>query len=149
MRVWHAVVLVVTYVGLAALLVLLHLSRIPGLILVESVVAVAMGVALATLLVRVKWLNFMNVLGQYSFQIYLLHLFLVAGALALLAPWAESVWLQRAGNALPFLLAAVVLVASLYLAKFLRRYSFLWVSPFRKRQATALSRRAQLNGDLL
>ena len=148
-RVWHAVVLVVTYVGLAALLVLLHLSRIPGLILVESVVAVAMGVALATLLVRVKWLNFMNVLGQYSFQIYLLHLFLVAGALALLAPWAESVWLQRAGNALPFLLAAVVLVASLYLAKFLRRYSFLWVSPFRKRQATALSRRAQLNGDLL
>ncbi len=148
-RVWHAIVLVAAYVGLAVLLVPLHLSRVPGLILLESAVAVAMGVSLATLLVRVKWLNFMNTLGQYSFQIYLLHLFLVAGALALLAPFAESFWLERAGNALPFLLAAIVLVASLYLAKLLRRFSFLWVSPFRKRQTNSVSRRAHLNGDLL
>ncbi|TFD11078.1 hypothetical protein E3T35_10895 [Cryobacterium sp. TMT1-2-2] len=148
-RVWHAIVLVAAYIGLAVLLVPLHLSRVPGLILLESAVAVAMGVALATLLVRVKWLNFMNTLGQYSFQIYLLHLFLVAGALALLAPFAESPWLERAGNALPFLLAAIVLVASLYLAKLLRRFSFLWVSLFRKRQTTSVSRRAHLNGDLL
>ena len=148
-RVWHAIVLVAAYIGLAVLLVPLHLSRVPGLILLESAVAVTMGVALATLLVRVKWLNFMNTLGQYSFQIYLLHLFLVAGALALLAPFAESPWLERAGNALPFLLAAIVLVASLYLAKLLRRFSFLWVSPFRKRQTTAVSRRAHQNGDLL
>jgi peptidoglycan/LPS O-acetylase OafA/YrhL len=126
----------------------LHLSRVPGLILLESAVAVAMGVALATLLVRVKWMNFMNTLGQYSFQIYLLHLFLVAGALALLAPFADSPWLQRSGNFLPFLLAAIVLVASLYLAKILRRFSFLWVSPFRKRQAKAVPRQARLNGDL-
>lgn len=146
-RVWHAIVLVAAYLGLAVLLVPLHLSRVPGLILLESAVAVAMGVALATLLVRVKWLNFMNTLGQYSFQIYLLHLFLVAAALALLAPVAESAWLERAANALPFLLAAIVLVLSLYLAKFLRRYSFLWVSPFRKRQAKLASRGAELNGD--
>ncbi|MDJ0338191.1 acyltransferase family protein [Cryobacterium sp. PH31-O1] len=148
-RVWHAAVLVVAYVGLAALLVLLHLSRVPGLILLESAVAVAMGVALATLLVRVKWLNFFNTLGQYSFQIYLLHLFLVASGLALLAPFAESPWLARAGNVLPFLLATIVLVASLYLAKLLRRFSFLWVSPFRKRQTKVVSSRAHLNGDLL
>ncbi|MBG6213258.1 MAG: acyltransferase family protein [Cryobacterium sp.] len=147
-RVWHAIVLVAAYVGLAVLLVPLHLSRLPGLILLESAVAVAMGVALATLLVRVKWLNFMSTLGQYSFQIYLLHLFLVASALALLAPFAESPWLQRAGNALPFLLAAVALVASLYLAKLLRRFAFLWVSPFRKRQTKPVSRRAHQNGDL-
>ncbi len=140
-RVWHAVVLVAAYLGLAALIVVLHLSRVPGLILLESVIAVAMGVALATLLVRVKWLNFMNTLGQYSFQIYLLHLFLVAGALALLAPLADSGWLERAGNLLPFALAALVLAASLYLAKLLRRFSFLWVSPFRKRQTTMVSRR--------
>ncbi|MDJ0376217.1 acyltransferase family protein [Cryobacterium sp. PH31-L1] len=148
-RVWNTVVLVAAYIAIAVLLVPLHLSRVPGLILLESAVAVAMGVALATLLVRVKWLNFMNTLGQYSFQIYLLHLFLVAGALALLAPFAESPWLERAGNALPFLLAALVLVASLYLAKLLRRFSFLWVSPFRKRQTKSVSRRAHLNGDLL
>jgi uncharacterized membrane protein YcfT len=146
-RLWHAVVLVAMYLGLAVLLVPLHLSRVPGLILLESAVAVAMGVALATLLVRMKWLNFMNTLGQYSFQIYLLHLFLVATALALIAPLAESTWLQRAANGLPFLLAAVVLVLSLYLAKLLRRYSFLWVSPFRKRQARLVSRAAGQNGD--
>ena len=148
-RVWHAAALVAAYIGLAVLLVPLHLSRVPGLILLESVVAVAMGVTLATLLVRVRWLNFMSTLGQYSFQIYLLHLFLVASALALLAPFAESPWLERAGNVLPFLLAAVVLVASLYLARLLRRFSFLWVSPFRKRQTRSVSRRAHLNEDLL
>ncbi|WP_241992233.1 acyltransferase family protein [Cryobacterium lyxosi] len=148
-RVWHAAVLVAAYLGLAVLIVPLHLSRVPGLILLESVVAVAMGVTLATLLVRVRWLKFMSTLGQYSFQIYLVHLFLVASALALLAPFAEAPWLERAGNALPFLLAAIVLVASLYLAKLLRRFSFLWVSPFRKRQATSVSRRAPLNRDLL
>ncbi|WP_104198363.1 acyltransferase family protein [Cryobacterium sp. M15] len=148
-RVWHAAVLIAAYLGLAVLIVPLHLSRVPGLILLESVVAVAMGVTLATLLVRVRWLKFMSTLGQYSFQIYLVHLFLVASALALLAPFAEAPWLERAGNALPFLLAAIVLVASLYLAKLLRRFSFLWVSPFRKRQATSVSRRAPLNRDLL
>ncbi|WP_158252557.1 acyltransferase family protein [Cryobacterium sp. Y57] len=148
-RVWHAAVLVAAYLGLAVLIVPLHLSRVPGLILLESVVAVAMGVTLATLLVRVRWLKFMSTLGQYSFQIYLLHLFLVASALALLAPFAESPWLERAGNALPFLLAAIVLVASLYLAKLLRRFSFLWVSPFRTRQTASVSRRAPLNRDLL
>ncbi|TFD71752.1 acyltransferase [Cryobacterium sp. Hb1] len=148
-RVWHAAVLVAAYLGLAVLIVPLHLSRVPGLILLESVVAVAMGVTLATLLVRVRWLKFMSTLGQYSFQIYLVHLFLVAGALALLAPFAEASWLERAGNALPFLLAAIVLAASLYLAKLLRRFSFLWVSPFRKRQTTSVSRRAPLNRDLL
>ncbi len=148
-RVWHAIVLVAVYLGLAVLLVPFHLSRLPGLILLESAVAVAMGVVLATLLVRVKWLNFMNTLGQYSFQIYLLHLFVVATALALLAPIAEAAWLERAANALPFLLAAIVLVGSVYLAKLLRRFSFLWVSPFRKRQTKSVSRRARLNGDLL
>jgi peptidoglycan/LPS O-acetylase OafA/YrhL len=91
----------------------------------------------------------MNTLGQYSFQIYLLHLFLVATALALLAPVAEAAWLERAANALPFLLAALTLVGSLYLAKLLRRFSFLWVSPFRKRQAKSVSLRARSNGDLL
>ncbi|MDJ0347966.1 acyltransferase [Cryobacterium sp. PH29-G1] len=147
-RVWHAILIVAVYLGLAVLLVPLHLSRIPGLVLLESAVAVTMGVILSTLLVRVKWLNFMNTLGQYSFQIYLLHLFLVAGALALLAPFAEEPWLRGAGNALPFLLAAIVLVASLHLARLLRRFSFLWVSPFRKRQSPALARRSRLDGGL-
>ena len=148
-RLWHAFALVALYAGVAVLLVPLHFSRVPGLILLESAIAIAMGVALATLLVRVKWLNFMNVLGQYSFQIYLLHLFLVAGALALVAPFADSPALERAGNVLPFALAAVVLVLSLYLAKFLRRFSFLWVSPLRRRQTKSVSRPAHLNGDLL
>ncbi|WP_158251171.1 acyltransferase family protein [Cryobacterium sp. Y11] len=148
-RVWHAAALVVAYFGLAVLLVPLHLSRVPGLVLIESVVAVAMGVALATLLVRVKWLNFMNVLGQFSLQIYLVHLFLVASALALVAPIAELPWLESAANVLPFALAAIVLVLSVYLSKFLHRFPFLWVSPFRKRQTPIVSRRVRLQGDPL
>ena len=148
-RIWHAVALVVAYCGLAVLLVPLHLSRLPGLVLVESTVAVAMGIALSTLLVRVKWLNFMNVLGQYSLQVYLVHVFLVAAALALIAPFAGAPWLESAANTLPFFLAAIVLVLSVYLAKFLRRYSFLWVSPFRKRKTKPVAHRARQNGGRL
>ncbi|MCU1408340.1 MAG: putative rane protein YcfT [Microbacteriaceae bacterium] len=131
-RLWHAIVLTVAYVGLAAAFVLLHATRIPGLILLESAVAVLLGIAWSTLLVRLPWLGWVSSLGQRSFQIYLVHLFIVAVALWALTPLA-GVHVLRFANLAPYLLAALVLVASVYLSKLLRPVHWLWVSPFRSR----------------
>ena len=132
-RVWHAGALAVLYAGLAAGIVLLNASRVPGLVLLTSVVAVALAIAASTLLVRVRWLSFVSAIGRQSLPIYLLHLFVVALVLALVAPFADYGLLHRVANLLPFLLTAIALVASLYLLKPLRRVPWLWVSPFRAR----------------
>ena len=131
-RLWHALALAVAYAGLAAVIVFLHSSRIPGLVLLESVVAVLTGIAWSVILTRFRWLDWVSVLGQRSLQIYLVHLFLVALALWALTPLA-GVQALRFGNLAPYLLAAIVLVASVYLSKLLRPVHWLWVSPFRAR----------------
>ena len=138
-RVWHAIALAGVYAALALGIVYLQASRVPGLIFFASVVAVALGIATSTLLVRVKWLSFVSLIGRSSLHIYLLHLFIVALALALIAPFADYQPLQRVSNLLPFLLAAVAIVASLYLLRPLRRFPWLWVSPFRTRRRKSRS----------
>lgn len=131
-RLWHAIVLAAAYAGLAAVIVLLHASRLPGLVLLESVVAVGAGIAWSVILRRFRWLGWVSALGQRSFQIYLVHLFLIAIALWALAPLA-GVHVLKFANLAPYLLAAVVLLASVYLSKLLRPVHWLWVSPFRSR----------------
>jgi uncharacterized membrane protein YcfT len=137
-RIWHALVLAAVYVGLALVISLWNGGRIPGLVLLASVVAVTLGIAASTVLVRVKWLSFVSVLGQKSFQIYLVHLFIVALALWGLTPFSGIDHLRFAGL-LPYVLAALVLVASVYLARLLRPVHWLWVSPFRTRPKKKVS----------
>jgi uncharacterized membrane protein YcfT len=136
-RPWHAVALVVLYAGLAVATALLHLSRVPGVVLAVSIIGVAMTIALSETLTRVRAFGFVNTLGAHSFQIYLLHLFVVAIVLALVAPFADLPALQQIANLLPWALAAFALYTSLLLFKLLRRFSWLWVSPFKKRPAKA------------
>jgi peptidoglycan/LPS O-acetylase OafA/YrhL len=131
-RLWHPVVLTLAYAGLAGVIVLMHASRLPGLVLLESAVAVLLGITWSTLLVRIRWLGWVSALGQRSLQVYLVHLFVVALALWALAPLA-GVHVLRFANLAPYLLAALVLVASVYLSKLLRPVHWLWVSPFRGR----------------
>jgi uncharacterized membrane protein YcfT len=136
-RPWHAVALMVLYAGLAVATALLHLSRVPGVVLAVSIIGVAMTIALSETLTRVRAFGFVNTLGAHSFQIYLLHLFVVAIVLALVAPFADLPALQQIANLLPWALAAFALYASLLLFKLLRRFSWLWVSPFKKRPVKA------------
>jgi len=130
-RVWHAVVLVGAYSAVAVAVVAFHATRIPGVVLVESAIAVAATIAASALLTRVRWLGFVSSLGRHSFQIYLLHLFVVAIVLWAVSPIADYSLLLRSANALPFLLAAAALAISVLLFRLLRRFSWLWVSPFR------------------
>lgn len=131
-RIWHAVALAVLYAVLAVVIVVFHASRITGVVLLECAVAVGLGIAASTLLVRLRFLSFVSALGQRSFQIYLVHLFLVALAVWALRPLADVETYSFARFA-PYLLAVVVLFLSVYLAKVLRPVTWLWVSPFRNR----------------
>lgn len=133
-RVWHAALLLVAYFSIALTILLVGGSRIPGLVLVTSAVAVALGVAASTVLVRWRWLGFVSVLGQRSLQIYLVHLFVIAAAIALVAPFADVGLLRQFSSVLMFVLGAIALVASLYLPRLLRRFTWLWVSPFGRRR---------------
>jgi peptidoglycan/LPS O-acetylase OafA/YrhL len=112
--------------------------------LAVSIIGVAMTIALAEKLSKVRALGFVNTLGAHSFQIYLLHLFVVAIVLAIVAPIADLPALQQISNLLPWALAAFALYTSLLLFKLLRRFSWLWVSPFKKR--TARTRRPSTVG---
>ena len=132
-RVWHVVVLAVLYAAIAVVLVALHASRVPGSVLVESAIAVAMTVGISVLLTRVPWLSFVTSLGRQSLQIYLLHLFIVALVLWIVAPFANYSLLLRFSAVLPFALAAIALIGSVLLARVLRRFTWLWVSPIRRR----------------
>ncbi len=132
MTVWHALALAVLYVVLAVAIVMFGASRIPGVVLLECAVAVTLGIAASTVLVRFRALSFVSVLGRRSFQIYLVHLFLVALAVWALQPLADVETYSFAKVA-PYLLAAVVLALSVYTAKLLRPVTWLWVSPFRTR----------------
>ncbi|MCU1447407.1 acyltransferase family protein [Cryobacterium sp.] len=132
-RPWHAVAFMVVYAGLAIATALLHLSRVPGVVLIVSVIGVAMTIALSEKLAKMRGLGFVNTLGAHSFQIYLLHLFVVAIVLAVVAPLADLPALQQIANLLPWALAAFALYVSLLLFKMLRRFSWLWVSPFKRR----------------
>jgi uncharacterized membrane protein YcfT len=134
-RPWHAVAFMLLYAALAVATALLHLSRVPGVVLTVSIVGVAMTIALSEKLSTVRGLGFVNTLGAHSFQIYLLHLFVVAIVLAVVAPIADLPALQQIANLLPWALAAFALYVSLLLFKLLRRFSWLWVSPFKKRTA--------------
>jgi uncharacterized membrane protein YcfT len=136
-RPWHVVALMAAYAGLAAATALLHLSRVPGVVLTVSIVGVAMTIALSQALNKVRVFGFVNTLGAHSFQIYLLHLFVVAIVLAIVAPVADLPALQQIATLWPWVLAAFALYASLLLFKVLRRFTWLWVSPFKKRPTKA------------
>jgi uncharacterized membrane protein YcfT len=136
--VWHTGALAVAYAGLAVAIVLFQASRIPGLVLLESAIAVTLGIAASTVLVRFRWLSFVSALGRRSFQIYLVHLYLVALALWALQPFV-SAELYSLSRVAPYLLAVIVLALSVYLAKVLRPINWLWVSPFRTRQKKVAS----------
>lgn len=133
-RIWHVVVLAVAYVFMAILLIPFHGARIPGLVLVEGAIAIALTVSASTLLVRVRWLAFVSALGRASLTIYLIHVFVIALVVALVAPISASAPLVLLANFLPIGLAIIALGASLLLGRFLRRMTWLWVNPFRPRQ---------------
>jgi uncharacterized membrane protein YhaH (DUF805 family) len=131
-RPWHAALLMVIYATLALVIAYLGVGRIPGVILLECAVAVAMTIAVSKVLARVTFLDIVNRLGRQSFPLYLLHLFPIAITLALITPVSDNEVLLEWAPAWPYVLASMILIVTLYLFKVTRRFTWLWVSPFRR-----------------
>ncbi|PPG28186.1 hypothetical protein C5D04_00220 [Rathayibacter sp. AY1D2] len=129
-KVWQALALAVSYIGIIAVIVAFDANRIPGVILIASSVAIVLGIAGSQYLVKVRALKIFVTMGQQSFQIYLLHLFVIAVVVAFVPLLGETNVPTGPATVFPFALTVFSLWASLFLFQSLRRFSWLWVSPF-------------------
>ncbi|QHC69329.1 acyltransferase [Rathayibacter sp. VKM Ac-2801] len=129
-KVWQALALAAAYLGIIAVIVAFDANRVPGVILIASSVAIIAGIAVSQHLVKVRALRIFVTLGQQSFQIYLLHLFVIAVVVAFVALLGETNVPTLPATIFPTALTVFSLWASLFLFAALRRFSWLWVSPF-------------------
>lgn len=129
--------------GLAGALVtvalLLGLRWLPGLVLLGQAVAVGFGVVLCALLPAGRARRGLDALGEETFTIYLVHLFLLVPAAALLGALDPS-WPRWADVAVQLALSAGALWGSWVLARQVRRVRWLylppaWMLPRRRRPA--------------
>lgn len=122
----------------AAVTVLPFLQRVPGIVLLGQVLAVAAGYALAVFLVRLTFLRWLVYIGVRTLNIYLVHIFVIALLVAPLAlvPWVDD--LPGRGLLLTLAITAVVVALSIVITRYLTRVSWLFVYPFRHRRGSAV-----------
>ncbi|MET0724728.1 MAG: acyltransferase family protein [Leifsonia sp.] len=117
-RWWHPVVALAIYAVLVVAMLRFDLIRVPGVLLVVSCVAVAVGITAAVVLSRVPAFDVVRYLGTRTLPIYLVHTFpmiAVAGVLAtgvVVPGWIATV--------LPLVLAAAAILIALGVYRLLR-----------------------------
>lgn len=132
---WHVVALFVAFLAIAVPLAFIPIAnRIPGVVLLGQVVSVAFGCAAAVYLVRVRQLSWVSYIGARSLNIYLLHVFVIAGLVALVQamPWLRV--LPGRGFLVLFTVATLVVIICLLASKVLTRMKWLFVNPVRTRR---------------
>lgn len=138
---WKAAVAAAGFLAFSALVALFPFAiRVPGIALLGQVLAVAVGFALAFYLVRLVPLKWVGYVGVRTLNIYLVHIFVIA---LLVAPLVFFPQLDRLlpgrGLVLITLLTAAVIALSILITRYLTRVSWLFVYPFRKKTAPAVS----------
>ncbi|PJJ71849.1 acyltransferase-like protein [Diaminobutyricimonas aerilata] len=131
-RWWHVVAFGAGALAVVALLLLLRGTHIPGLALIGQVCAVGLGIAVSVQLVRVRPLAFVSHLGANSYQIYLIHLFVIAASVVLVSLVAGDHTPRIVALLLSVTVAAVAIYLSLVIARLTRRFSWLYVLPRRR-----------------
>jgi uncharacterized membrane protein YcfT len=126
-RLWSAILLVVIYVGVAAVLVKTDLDHIPGVRLAASVLAIVTGSALAVEFSRTRVMDWLNALGKRTLPVYFLHFFVILFIVAILDPVAPS--LVRFGAIIPPLTTVIAIVAALLFFQLTRRIPGLYALP--------------------
>lgn len=119
------------FVVLSTVLFLFPLRWVPFLALAAQLAAVAMGILVARLLVRVRVLHFLTICGERSLHIYLLHLYVIVLCvtfLRLVLPQDPAV---LEGLEVPLLLFVMTLavVISLLATRYLSKVRWLYVPP--------------------
>lgn len=133
-RWWHVgLAFAVFVVASAALVFMPVVGRIPGVTLVAQVASLVFGFGAAASLVRVRALSGFSYLGVRSLNVYLLHVFVIAGLVWVVSVLPIEGVFEGRGMLLVATVSALVVVISLLLYRVLSRFSWLFVSPFRQR----------------
>jgi uncharacterized membrane protein YcfT len=133
-RTWHAVALVLAYAASIVVASALSLYYVPGVQLLLSCVAVAVGVAVAVVLSRARWSRGFVALGSRTLPVYLLHFAPVLVLSALLAPAAAQ--LAPAALAVPPLITVIAIAVSLLVHRLTRGIPGLYGLPAWVRRRT-------------
>lgn len=123
----HLVLLALAGVAVTGAL-LLGLRWLPLLVLTGQVVAVAFGFVLCALLPAGRVRRALGALGEETFTIYLIHLFLIVPVSALVGATDPS-WSRGAGVVVQLALSAAALYGSFLLARQVRRVRWLYLPP--------------------
>ncbi|MFC9918991.1 acyltransferase family protein [Agromyces binzhouensis] len=124
----HLIAAAAIFVAVSALVLFAGMRWLPFLVLVGQIAAVAFGVMLSKLLARVRPFGFLSYLGSRSLKIYLIHLFVIVSAAAIVGTlnpdWPR--WLDF------LVLVSVVLLAifaSLWIARATAAVRWLYLPP--------------------
>ncbi|QEO14169.1 acyltransferase [Agromyces intestinalis] len=143
---WHVWASLAVSLAVSALLALVPVSReVPGVALVAQVASLAFGFTAAVRLVRLRPLGFLSYLGKRTLDIYLLHVFVIAGLVAVIAMFPQLHDLGDDGWLVMLVTTTLTIVISILLFRLLSRFTWLFVSPFRVRPGRSRrgSRRAE------
>ncbi|WP_394554205.1 acyltransferase family protein [Agromyces sp. MMS24-JH15] len=129
---WHIAAAFAGYALVTASLAFVPWTRdIPGVVLLGQVSAVALGATVSVRLVRLRALAWVGNLGVRSFEIYLLHVFVLAGLGVLLSAFPVLLTLPDGGWGILIVMVAIAIWVSLLLFRVLARFPWLFVSPLR------------------
>lgn len=126
-RVWHCLVLAVVYGAIASVIVLTAIERVPGVRLLASVIAIALGVSIAVLLDQSAAFRWLHRLGSHTLPIYLLHFYPILITVALLRPFASE--LEGAAVVIPPLMTVIAILVALGVWRLTRRVPGLYDLP--------------------
>ncbi|WP_040337583.1 acyltransferase family protein [Candidatus Blastococcus massiliensis] len=114
--------------GVSAALILLGLRGLPPVVLVGQLAAVAVGLLFCRFLLRFRVSRLLSSIGRASLSLYLLHLFIVVSATALLDQ-LDPAWPRWVDVGVQVSLTLVTLVGAFGLARLTSRVTWLYVPP--------------------
>lgn len=118
-RWWHAAVLAVVYLGLTGLTFATGIRGVPLVLFVLSLLAVAVGIALAVIMSRMPFFDVVRHLGTRTLPIYVVHAFPLLAVGALIVATGVSVPTPVAVT-LPVVLCALAIAIALGVHRLLR-----------------------------
>ena len=108
-------------------------GRVPGAVLIGQFASIAFGFTASVYLVKVRALSWVTYLGVRSLNIYLFHVFVIAGLVVVVALLPILHVLPGRGFIVLFTVATLVVIICLILSRVLTRVSWLFVNPFRSK----------------
>lgn len=131
-RLWQGIALLAVTLAIGYA-ILLGLWRIPGLVLIGQLASVAGGLVVVRSLESLRAAEVVAKLGRGILGIYILHLFIIATVAGLIGLFDPD-WPRAVDTIIVLALAIAAVAASIRLGGWLRRFTWLWIPPWPRRQ---------------